>query len=170
MARNSYSEQNPLWILPPSLQSLVKSQPDLSLVDENELPATNSNEQKAHFNGEEKSRNSIEIGSTPVQPSPLHDDPVKKFNLDVANWIMSCLNKYYQYNVNRETCERKIIDASEYQQLAREFSRKHRKLEKESYLSVNGTLDGIEINLDMKDRLKLEIDMYFEKKPLLPLA
>ena len=79
------------------------------------------------------------------------------------------MNNYYQYAGNRQTCIRKITDKHEYENMAREFSRKYRRTEKESFLSVQGTLDGLELNLDMKDRLKMQIDMYFENKPLLPL-
>ena len=101
----------------------------------------------------------------------IQKDPVKRFNQDVANWVMVCMNKYYQYKngMNRDTCVKKISDENEYGVLAKGFSHKYRKIEKESYLSVNSTLDGLELNLDMKDRLKMNIDMYFESQPLLPL-
>ena len=82
---------------------------------------------------------------------------------------MSCMNKYYQYPGNRDTCVRKICDKNEYATLARNFSKNFRRNEKESYLAVNGTFDGLEMNLDMKDRMKMNIDMEFENKPLLPL-
>ena len=169
MPRTTYSEENPLFILPPALQ--VKAQPDLSLVDESELAvAAESLETKPYSNQGIVQQNFQHggIALPSVQPPPMHD-PVKKFNQDIATWIMSCMNKYYQYGNNRETCERKINDSAEYQNLAREFSRNYRKLEKESYLNVHRTLDGLEINLDMKDRLKMQIDMHFENKPLIPL-
>ena len=57
----------------------------------------------------------------------------------------------------------------EYENIAKNFSREMRKQEKESYISINGTYDGLEMNLDMKDRVKMNIDMYFENQPLLPL-
>ena len=82
---------------------------------------------------------------------------------------MSCMNKYYQYEKNRDTCIRKISDQVEYENVAKDFSRNMRRSEKESYISTNGTYDGLELNLDMKDRLKMNIDMYFENLPLLPL-
>merc|ERR1712126_351884 len=96
-------------------------------------------------------------------------DPVKKFNLDVANWVKNCLNYYYQYSYNRHSCIRKIPGPEEYQVLAKEYSKRFRKSEKESFIQVNRTLDGLEMNLDMKDRIKLNIDMEFETKPLIPL-
>jgi len=96
-------------------------------------------------------------------------DPVKKFNHNMAHWVMNCMNQYYQYADNRERCIRKIGGQQEYEKLAREFSRNFRKLEKESYVSTHGTYDGLEMNLDMKDRVKMQIDMHFESKPLLPL-
>jgi hypothetical protein len=79
------------------------------------------------------------------------------------------MNKYYQYEKNRDTCIRKISDQVEYENVAKDFSRNMRKSEKESYISTNGTYDGLELNLDMKDRVKMNIDMYFENLPLLPL-
>ena len=82
---------------------------------------------------------------------------------------MSCMNKYYQYPANTASCIRKISDKNEYATLARNFSKQFRRNEKESYLAVNGTFDGLEMNLDMKDRIKMNIDMEFENKPLLPL-
>ena len=82
---------------------------------------------------------------------------------------MSCMNFYYQYAKNRETCIRKISDKYEYEKLAKSFSQSFRKIEKESYLSTNGTYDGLEMNMDMKDRIKMQIDMYFENKEMLPL-
>ena len=52
--------------------------------------------------------------------------------------------------------------------LAKQFSHDYRKVEKESYISVHGTLDDLELNLDMKDRIKMWIDMHFENRPELP--
>ena len=99
----------------------------------------------------------------------VEEDLIKKFNHDIAHWVMSCMNKYYQYQGNRDSCIRKIVDKDEYAILAKSFSKNFRRIEKESYLAVNGTFDGLEMNLDMKDRIKMNIDMEFEKKPLLPL-
>ena len=101
--------------------------------------------------------------------SAVKEDLIKKFNHEVAHWVMSCMNKYYQYPANRDSCVRKIRDKDEYSTLARNFSKEFRRNEKESYLAVNGTFDGLEMNLDMKDRIKMNIDMEFENKPLLPL-
>ena len=172
LARATFSEENPLWILPPSLQVNAKPKPDLSLIDENELTASDqpsSNDLKSKIEVQQNSiSESAPVGVAPETTTELND-PVKVFNKDIANWVMACMNKYYQYQVNRETCIRKIQDKVEYQELAKKFSRDYRRLEKESYLSVNNTLDGLEVNGDMKDRLKMNIDMYFENKPLLPL-
>ena len=87
----------------------------------------------------------------------------------MAKWVMSCMNIYYQYESNRDSCIKKISDQNEYSEIAKTFSRDMRRKEKESYISINGTYDGLEMNLDMKDRVKMNIDMYFERKPLLPL-
>ena len=170
--RATYSEENPLCVLPPSLQLKMQPQPDLSLVDENDLaepeqPISNDLKSKIEIQPNSLSQNAPVIEAPETIPQLI--DPVKKFNQAIADWVMACMNKYYQYKGNRETCIRKIHDKFEYQELAKKFSREYRRLEKDSYLSVNGTLDGLELNGDMKDRVKMNIDMYFENEPLLPL-
>jgi len=158
VSRTTYSEENPLWTLPLSLQTEPK--PDLSLV-EHQLPSNPLDQNQTPING----NHNIEIG----MPSTQVQDPVKKFNQDMAKWVMSCMNIYYQYESNRDSCIKKISDQNEYSEIAKTFSRDMRRKEKESYISINGTYDGLEMNLDMKDRVKMNIDMYFERKPLLPL-
>ena len=98
---------------------------------------------------------------------PHTKDPIKVFASEVAKWVMTCMNQYYQYNSNKDTCIRKISDKYEYQRLAKEFSRDIRREEKESYLLVHGTLDGLEMNLDIKCRIKSKLEMFFDSRPLL---
>lgn len=162
-----------LLSLPSHLQIPV-AQPDLSLVDDTQTSTMNiENHHDLHSSqverAKQESQKDVNGNSISSKAPPQESDFVKKFNLEVAHWIMYCMNRYYQYDNNRETCERKIKDANEYQELARSFSRKYRKLEKESYISENRTLDGLELNLDMKDRLKMEIDIFFEKRERIPL-
>lgn len=163
ICRTTYSAENPLWTLPPSLQ--IEPKPDLSLIDEHQLSSGSLPDQKQvpTVNGYHNSEVAVPSIQAQIQ------DPVKKFNQNMADWVMWCMNEYYQYEINRETCIRKISDKQEYENLAREFSRSYRKLEKESYVSTHGTYDGLEMNLDMKDRVKMQIDMHFEMKQLLPL-
>lgn len=131
------------WNVPPNMQ--VKAQPDRSLIED----------EPCHTEG--------------AKVPPIPEDPVKKFYKDIAGWVMKCLNTYYLYNNNATTCQRKIQDQHEYQELAKSMSHSHRKREKESYLSYYGNLDGLQLNLDMKERIKFDIDRFFENKPLLPM-
>ena len=102
-----------------------------------------------------------------IAVEPNAKDPIKVFASEVAKWVMTCMNQYYQYSSNKDTCIRKISDKYEYQRLAKEFSREIRKEEKESYLLVHGTLDGLEMNLDIKSRIKSKLEMFFDSRPLL---
>ena len=96
-------------------------------------------------------------------------DSVKEFYKEMANWVMCCMDQYYQHASNRNTCIRKISNKMEYKNLARQYSQSLRRVEKETYMRTNGTYDGLQMNLDMKDRVKMIIDKYFEGQPLLPL-
>jgi len=159
--RTSYSSDNPLFVLPASLKVDHEAKPDLSLIDQSERNSSQSIDKDQIINGRLVPASSV----TPFE----QEDPIKKFNRDIAHWVMQCMNTYYQFPNNRHTCIRKIMDKYEYEAMAKDFSRKFRQSEKESYLQVYRTFDGLEINLDMKDRIKLNIDMEFENKPLLPL-
>ena len=94
-------------------------------------------------------------------------EPIKFFASEVAKWVMTCMNQYYQYNGNKDTCIRNISDKYDYQRLAKEISRDIRKEEKESYLLVHGTLDGFEMNLDIKCRIKSILEIFFDSRTLL---
>ena len=83
----------------------------------------------------------------------------------MANWVMCCMNQYYQHTGNRDTCNRKITSKTEYENITRKFSRSFRRVEKESYMSTNGNYGGLQMTLDMKDRVKMKIDKYFEEQP-----
>jgi hypothetical protein len=68
----SFPEEKMGWNVPPNMQ--VKAQPDLSLIENEPRHA--------------------EMASTP----PIPEDPVKKFNRDIADCVKNCLNNYYLYN------------------------------------------------------------------------
>ena len=60
----------------------------------------------------------------------------------------------------------KIKDVEEYTRLAKFFSHKMRAQIKETYEQYNRTLVGVAITADNKEQIKVEIDMFFDTKPV----
>ncbi len=61
--------------------------------------------------------------------------------------------------------ERKISNEAEYKDLCRRLSHEYRAVEKDSHLHAGGTLDNIAMTRDMKDRIELQVNMFFQDRP-----
>ena len=85
----------------------------------------------------------------------------------VAQAVMARMNKYWPGAAEFVPGNQKIRTREDYSRLAKQLSRELREKIKESYrLYHRDSLEGIKFTLDHDESIKINVESFFEKLPL----
>ena len=106
----------------------------------------------------EKEKPNLEVKS--------RDSTVEGFHNAVAATVMSSLKQYYKGTTQFQGVAR-IRDEGMYTELARSLSHRLRQQIKASHLHLQGDLGGLQLTADHREIIKVEVESYCEKLPVI---
>ena len=111
-----------------------------------------------------RSREEAEVSST---VTTLEEEEVKRLHNKVAETVMMTMNQYWPGAEEFIRGCQKIRTEEDYSRLAKQLSRDLREKIKESYRLYHGdSLEGIRLTLDHIEYIKINVESFFEKLPL----
>ena len=87
------------------------------------------------------------------------EDPILKFHVRVTDSVKGVLMSFYKTD---DETKRKIHDDSEFIDLCKMFSYQFREEIKDSYLTIQGSLEGLSLTPDNRAFIRAQVQMYFE--------